>query len=161
MRFIVVAVIAALSLPASPLVGTGAGQSQLATIAGTATSSAGETLPNATVQLRDLGTGTISSTTTCSSTGTFNFIGLHPGTYVVELVNAAGQVGGTSASVPLAAGAAVTGVAVGLAAAAIGGTAATFASVSTIVAVTSAAAAAGVVGVVSRGARRSDASPSR
>jgi hypothetical protein len=159
MRFFVVALIAALSLPASPLVVTGVAQTEAASIAGTATSSSGETLVNATVQLRDLTTGTISGTTTSSSTGSFSFAAVNPGNYAVEVLNAAGQVLGTSASISVAAGAAVTGVTVSATAAAIAAGAASLTGVTTIVAVTTAAAAAGVVGVVTVG--QGDASPSR
>jgi hypothetical protein len=156
MRFIVVAMVVALSLPGSPLVVTSVAQSELATLAGTATSSSGQTLANATVQLRNLATGTVSSTTTSSSTGVFSFAAVNPGNYVVEVLNAAGQVVGTTASISVAAGAALTGVAVSATAAAV---AAGIAGASTIAAVTAAAAAAGVVGVVARG--QGDASPSR
>lgn len=162
MRFIVVALTIALSLPASPFVVTAGAQTEAASLAGTATSSGGELLANATVQLRDLATGTVSSTTTSSSTGGFAFAAVNPGTYAVEVLNAAGQVVGTSASVSVAAGAAVTGVAVSSTAAAIVAGAAGvagIAGVSTIAAVTSAAAAAGVLGLVT--ARQGDASPSR
>ena len=161
MRFIVVALAVALSLPASPFVATAVAQTEGASLAGTATSSSGEILANVTVQLRDLATGTISSTTTSSSTGGFAFATVNPGTYAVEVLNPAGQVVGTSNSISVTAGAAVTGVAVRSTAAAVVARAAGagIAGVSTIVAVTSAAAAAGVLGLVT--ARQGDASPSR
>jgi len=159
MRFIVIAVVVALSLPGSPLVVTGVAQSEVATLAGTATSSSGQTLVNATVQLRNLATGAVSSTTTSSSRGLFSFAAVNPGTYVVEVLNAVGQVVGTTASISVAAGAALTGVAVSATAAAVAAGAAGVAGASTIAAVTAAAAAAGVVGVVARG--QGDASPSR
>jgi hypothetical protein len=159
MRFIVVAVVVALSLPGSPLVVTSVAQSEVATLAGTATSSSGQTLVNATVQLRNLATGTVSSTTTSSSTGVFSFAAVNPGNYVVEVLNAAGQAVGTTASISVAAGAALTGVAVSATAAAVAAGAAGIAGAGTIAAVTAAAAAAGVVGVVARG--QGDASPSR
>ena len=159
MRFLVVALAFALSLPASPLVVTAVAQAELASLAGTATSSSGEVLANATVQLRDLGTGTVSGKTTSSSTGSFSFAAVNPGNYAVEILNAAGQVVGTSASISVVAGAAVTGVAVSATAAAVAAGAASIAGISTIVAVTTAAAAAGVVGLVN--VRQGDASPSR
>ena len=114
MRFLVIALAVALSLPLSPLGVIGAAQTEAASVAGTATSSTGEILVNATVQLRDLATGTVSGTTRSSSTGDFSFAAVNPGNYVVEILNAAGQVVGTSASISVAAGAAMTGVAVGV-----------------------------------------------
>ena len=156
MRFLVVALTVALAMPASSLVAAGAAQTEAASVAGIAASSTGATLANTTVQLRDLDTGKVVDTTTSSSTGSFSFAAVRSGNYAVEILNAAGQVVGTSASIPVAAGGAVTGVSVmaGGIAAATGGI-----GLSTIMAVTSAAAAAGVIGVVRRG--NGDASPSR
>ena len=159
MRFLVIALVVGLSLPASPLVVTAVAQTEAASIAGTATSSSGQTLVNATVQLRNLETGAVSGTTTSSSTGSFSFAAVNPGNYAVEVLNAAGQIVGTSAAISAAAGAVVTGVTVSATAAAIAAGAAGLAGVSTIVAVTTAAAAAGVVGVATVG--RGDQSPSR
>jgi hypothetical protein len=159
MRFLVVALALVLSFPASSLVVTAVAQAEVASLVGLATSSSGEVLANAVVQLRDLETGTVSGTTTSSSTGSFSFAAVNPGNYAVEILNAAGQVVGTSASISVAAGAAVTGVAVSATAAAVAAGAASIAGVSTIVAVTTAAAAAGVVGLVNVG--QGDASPSR
>ena len=158
MRVLVIALAVTLSLPLSPLGVTGVAQTEAASLAGTATSSTGETLVNATVQLRDLATGTVSGTTTTSSDGRYGFPAIAPGNYVVEVLNAAGQVVGTSASISVAAGAALTGVAVSATAAAVTA-AASAAGISTLVAVTTAAAAAGVVGIVAVG--QGDASPSR
>lgn len=95
-------------------------QAELASLAGTATSSTGQTLANITVQLRDLVTGQIAGTTTSTATGTFSFAGLQAGNFAVEVVNAAGQIVGASASVSVAAGAAVTGVSVSATAAVVG-----------------------------------------
>ena len=159
MRFLVILLAVALSLPASSRVVTAAAQTEVASIAGTATSSSGETLLNVGVQLRDLKTGTVSRTTKSSSTGTFSFPAVDPGNYAVEVLNAAGRVVGTSAAIPVTGGAAVTGVTVRTVSAAIASSVARTAGTRTIMAVTSAAAAAGVVGVVSRG--QGDASPSR
>jgi hypothetical protein len=155
MRFLVIALALTLSLPLSLL---GVAQTEVASLAGTATSSTGETLVNATVQLRDLATGTVSDTTTSSSTGAFSFVAINPGNYIVEVLNAAGQVVGTSAPISVAAGATLTGVAVSATAATVTA-AASGSGISTIVAVTAAAAAAGVVGIVAVG--QGDASPSR
>jgi len=158
MRFLVIALAVALSLPLSPVGVIGAAQMQAASVAGTATSSSGEILVNATVQLRDLATGTVSGTTRSSSTGDFSFAAVNPGNYVVEILNAAGQVVGTSASISVAAGEALTGVAVGVTAAAVRA-AASVAGISTIVAVTTAAAAAGIAGIVAGGRGDGSTSP--
>ena len=159
MRLLALLLILVIAVPVSPLVITSVAQAELGSVGGTATSSAGETLVNATVQLRDLATGTVTSTTTSSSTGAFSFAAVNPGNYVVEVLNAAGQVVGTSASVSVAAGAAITGVTVTATAAAVAASAAA-AGVGTIVAVTSAAAAAGVAGIAAA-TGQGDASPSR
>ena len=159
MRLLAVLLILALSSPVSPFVAASVAQAEAASIAGAATSSSGETLINATVQLRDLATGTVTSTTTSSSTGAFSFAAVNPGNYVVEVLNAAGQVVGTSASISVAAGAVVTGVTVTATAAAVAASAAV-AGLGTIVAVTSAAAAAGVVGIAVASGQE-NASPSR
>jgi hypothetical protein len=158
MRFLVILLAVALSLPASSRVVTAMAQTEAASIAGTATSSSGETLADVGVQLRDLKTGTVSRTTKSSSTGSFSFPAVDPGNYAVEVLNAAGRVVGTSAAIPVNGGAAVTGVTVRTVSAIASGIART-AGTRMIMAVTSAAAAAGVVGVVSRG--QGDASPSR
>jgi hypothetical protein len=133
-----------------------------ASIAGTAQSAGGQTVANVVVQLRDLVTGQLAGTTTSSATGSFSFGGLAAGNYSVEVVNVAGEIVGASAAIPVAAGAAVTGVTVtasaaaalvaggaaaaGVAAAA-GGSAAA-AGISTAVIVTTAAAGAGIAAVV-------------
>jgi len=124
-------------------------------LSGTASSSSGQMMTNVVVQLRNLATGQLAGSTTSNVAGQFSFIGLNPGNYAVEVVNAAGQIVGTSASVAVSAAAAVTGVsvtastAVAGAAAGAGGAgaaagAATGASTATIVG--AAAAAAGVAG---------------
>src|SRR5689334_13981582 len=102
-----------------PLVAGGQAPAPAALI-GTASNTGGQTLVNAAVQLRNLATGQVAGTTTSNAVGQFSFIGLNPGNYAVEVLNAAGQVVGTSASVTVSAGAAVTGVSVTATAAAAG-----------------------------------------
>lgn len=146
-------VVSALAAPAAR-----AAQAQAASLAGTAHDAAGETMPNITVRLRDLSTGQLAGTTTSSATGSFEFTEIAAGNYSLEIVSATGQIIGTSVAVPVATGAAVTGVTVtaaGVAAAAGSGASATLSSA---VIVTTAAATAGVVAVV---AVVSDASPSQ
>ena len=90
-----------------------AGQAAAAgSLSGTASSSSGQVMANTVVQLRNLATGQLAGSTTSNVAGQFSFIGLNPGNYAVEVVNAAGQIVGTSASVAVSAGAAVTGVSV-------------------------------------------------
>jgi hypothetical protein len=156
-RVLVGALVCALLMPASSaFAAAGAGS---ASIAGAARSAAGKVTANTTVQLRDVATGQLAGTTTSNAAGAFSFTGLEAGNYVVEVVNAAGQIIGTSASIAVAAGAVVTGVGVSAAAAAAaaGGAGAFFGS--TLGIVTLAAAGAGVAGVTV--ASRTPASPSR
>jgi hypothetical protein len=145
--------------------------SQPASLSGTASSSAGQTLANVTVQLRDVVTGQLAGTTTSTATGAFSFGGLQAGTYTVEVVSATGQIVGTSAAISVTAGATVTGIAVSATAAVVaGGAAAAGAAVaggtaaaggiSTAVIVTTVAAAAGVAGAVAV-ATNGNASPSK
>ena len=173
----IAAVIVAVVFAGAPLFAAGpvrARQAQGASLAGTATSSTGQTLTGYTVQLRNLATGQLSGTTTSSATGAFSFSGLPAGNFAVEVVNAAGQIVGTSSAISVAAGATITGVTVSASAAAVGaaaggaagaaaaagGAAGAAAGISTAVIITAVAAAAGVVGVVVA-VNQSNASPSR
>ena len=164
------ALVFALTFAAAPLLAARAprgGQAQgLASIAGNATTSTGQTIANATVQLRDLVTGSLAGTTTSSATGTFAFVGLQAGSYAVEVVSAAGQIIATSASIAVSAGATITGITVSATAAALAGAAAATVAgagaavgASTAIVVTSVAAAAGIAGAVA--ASTQTASPSR
>jgi carboxypeptidase family protein len=168
-RILAFALALSMSLSATPIFAAPrtlrAAQGQGASLAGTATSNAGQPLANYAVQVRNLDTGQLAGTTTSGVTGGFNFAGLEAGNYAVEVVNAAGQVIGSSASIAVAAGATVVGVAVGVPAAALGaaagGAAAAGAAtgVSTAVIVTTVAVAGGVLGAVVVAKR--NASPSR
>ena len=75
----------------------------------------------ATVRLRNLTTGDLSGNSVSSAAGEFSFSGLPAGSYVVEVVNAAGEIVGASAPIAVAAGAQVTGVVVAASAAAAAG----------------------------------------
>jgi hypothetical protein len=118
-------------------------------IAGSARNAAGRTVANTTVRLRDLATGQLAGATTANAAGEFSFVGLEAGQYAVEVVNAAGQIVGTSAAISLSAGAAVTGVAVAASAAAAAATGVVAGSffASTAGIITVAAAGAAVAGV--------------
>ena len=127
---------------------------------GTARSSQGQALGNYTVRLRSVQTGQLAGTTTSNAGGAFSFTGLNAGNYVVEIVNAAGEIVGTSAAISVAAGAtvAVTVTATAAAALAAGGGAGFFGS--TLGIVTLAAAGVGIAAVVVA-INRDTASPSR
>jgi Carboxypeptidase regulatory-like domain len=121
-------------------------------------------LRNYTVRLRNVADGQIAGTTITSGTGEFTFTGLPAGNYVVEVVDAAGQVVGLSPTLIMSPG---TTLSVTISASAGGAiTAATASNGFSLfglgpigsVAVISAAGVAGVTAVV---ATRGDASPSR
>ena len=170
-QLMAIALATMLSLSAIPLSAAGQGQ-PAGSIAGTAQTAPGQTVANVVVQLRDLATGQLAGTTTSSATGTFGFGGLAAGNYSIEIVNAAGQIVGASAAIPVAAGAAVSGVTVtasaaaalaaggaaaaGAAAAAGGGAAP--AGISSAVIIATAAAGAGIAALVTV---KPDASPSQ
>jgi len=151
-----------------------AGQGQpTGAVNGTAEDSLREKLAGHTVRIRNLANGNLAGSTTSGAAGEFSFTGLAPGNYAVEIVNAAGDIVGTSAAITVAAGATVNvtvtasaaaalavaeGAAAGSAAAA-GGAAAAH-GISTVFIITAAAAAAGVVGIAVV-ANRSTASGSR
>jgi hypothetical protein len=101
---------AAIALHVSPLKAA-LGQAT-ASISGTAKATNGRTVPNSTVQLRNMTTNQLAGTATTNAAGQFTFAGLQPGTYAVEAVNAAGEIIGTSSAISVTAGAAITGVAV-------------------------------------------------
>jgi Carboxypeptidase regulatory-like domain len=134
-------------------------------LSGTASSSSGQVMANTILHLRNLETGELAGATTSSAAGQFSFVGLNPGTYAVEVLNASGRIVGTSGSVAIGDGAAVTGVSVTASAAvsasdasAASGVAAAAGHGSTAAIVGVAAAAAGVVGAAYTGGT---ASPSQ
>ena len=107
-RVLVVAVAIAMMVSALPVsaagraAGRAVGQAQATgAIQGTATSSTGQTLPNFTVQLRNLQTGQLAGSTTSNAAGSFSFTGLNPANYVVEVVNQAGTIVGSSCAVAM------------------------------------------------------------
>ncbi|MGE5359632.1 MAG: carboxypeptidase-like regulatory domain-containing protein [Bacteroidales bacterium] len=121
--------ILALALVAA-LVGLGvpapvfAGQ-QHGSLHGVAKDNAGRPTGDSTVRLRSVTTGQVAGTTKSGPGGLFSFTDVPAGNYVVEVVDATGKVIATSASVTVAAGAAVTGVVVSAAGAASAAVAAT------------------------------------
>lgn len=143
----------------TPLV---AAKNQTGTLTGNAKDAEGRNLSNYTVRVRDVATGQLAGSTTSGATGQFSFTGLTPGIYVVEVVNHAGEIIGTSSAVSVAAGATVAvtvgATAAAAAAAAANGGKAFLASTAGIITV--AAVGAGVVGVVVA-TNKDNASPSR
>jgi hypothetical protein len=99
--------VAVAAIPARLDAAAGAGQ-QTGTLNGKAESSNKTTLPNYTVQVRNVANGQLVATTTSTQTGTFSFSSLAPGNYVVEIVDQAGKVVGLSSSVAVGAGASVS-----------------------------------------------------
>lgn len=138
-------------------------QEQTGGVAGTAADPSKNPLANHTVRLRNVQTGQITSSTTSTANGAFSFSGITPGNYVVEIVNSAGNIVGTSSAVAVTAGTVATvtvtatALAVGAAAAGAGGAGLFGLGVAgTVLAV------AGVAGVViAVVATQDDASPSR
>jgi hypothetical protein len=115
-----VIVIIALGLAVAANASQGTGK-----ISGTARDSHDQVLPGVKVQLRNVDTGQLVATTRAGADGAFEFTGLNPGTYIVELVDESGKIIGLSPSTALAVGGAVTGlVVVASAAGAVAGAAA-------------------------------------
>lgn len=85
---------------------------------GTARNASKQNLPQVKVQVRGPN-GNIVSTGTTNGAGQFSFAGLEPGNYVVEILDGAGNIVGTSASVTVTAGATATVTVTGAAAGAI------------------------------------------
>lgn len=176
-RIVAVAVVVAMSLTSAPLFAASApraarvvGLPQLTgKITGKAKNSQGQDLPNYTVRVRNLANGNISGSTTTTMAGDFLFTDLTaPGNYAVEIVNAAGDIIGTSASIPVAAGQTVSITVIASAASALGGAggaaaggaAAASAGISRAVIITTVAGTAGVLGIVVA-VKKHHASPSR
>lgn len=161
-----IAALTALGIPQTVDAARAKLQAQAGQISGTATDQAGKPVANATVRLRNADTGELAGTTTASAGGAFSFAGLNPGKYIVEILDAAGAIIGTSVAIGVTAGAVVTGVAVTTTAAgAIAGAAAGAAAAGGFwtsavgITVVTAAVAGGVTAAVV--AARGDASPAR
>jgi hypothetical protein len=161
-RTLAVCIAVALAFGGSPLVGFAAEapalkQAGTGTLRGTAQNQGGQTLASHTVRLRNVGTGQLVGSTTSNGAGAFSFTGLPPANYLVEIVDAAGNIVGTSPLTAVAAGATVSVTVTTAAAGAMAGAAG---MTGTAILLTTAAAAAGVVAVVVV-ATRDDASPSK
>lgn len=107
MRGALLGVLGAAFISFIPAITTAAGlpdQQATGSIQGTARDAQQQTLANHTVQIRNVQTGQLAGSGTTNAAGEFTFAGLQPGNYVVEIVNAAGQIIGTTAPIAVAAG---------------------------------------------------------
>ena len=166
-RLVLSALVVALIVPNVPVFAAPARAAQPAAgaISGSARNASSQSLPNHVVRLRNAETGQLTASTTSGPAGQFSFVGLNPATYVVEVLDAAGTVVGTSAAIVLspaamvASGLVIQASALGAAAAAGSAAGGAFLT-STLGIVTLAAVAAGVVGAVVV-ATKDPASPSK
>jgi hypothetical protein len=124
----------------------------------------GMPVPDAAVRVRNLVDGQIGGQTSTAASGQFSLT-VSPGSYLIEVVDAGGQIIGTSPFIAATAGTAITGANVTVSTGALSAVTTTAGLASTLGAtlarsVTYAAAAAGVAGVVTPGDAVT-ASPSR
>ena len=94
-RFIAVVLASLLVFASTPR--TSAAAKSTGTITGVARSTAGQPLGGHSVRVRSVRTGDVVATATTSANGSFVVASLDPGSYVVEIVDAAGRIVGTSA----------------------------------------------------------------
>ena len=125
-------------------------------ISGTVRDAQGQPLPNAKLQLRNIDTNQVVAKTRAAADASYEFTGVVPGNYVVEIVDDSDRVLGLSAAAPLAVNGAVTGLIVALASTSAAG-GAFFASTAGILLLVGlgAGVTAGVIAIAN------DASPSR
>jgi carboxypeptidase family protein len=110
-KLFVFAVSFAMALVGTPL-GVSAGvsgrqQPQTGGVQGVAKNAQQQNLSGVKVQVRGLD-GQLAATGNTDSTGAFSVAGLAPGTYTIEIVDAAGNIVGTSAAVVVTAGSVAT-----------------------------------------------------
>ena len=94
-RFIAVVLASLLVFASTPL--TFAAAQSTGTITGVAKATAGQPLGGHSVRVRSVRTGDVVATATTSANGSFVVANLDPGSYVVEIVDTAGRIVGTSA----------------------------------------------------------------
>jgi hypothetical protein len=152
-------VVIALGLAVMADAGQGTGK-----LSGIARDAQAQALAGVKVQLRNIDTGQLVATTKAAADGAFEFTGLNPGNYIVELVDNSGKIIGLSPATALAASGAITGLVVSASAsgavagaAAAGGAGAFFSSTGGILLLVG--IGAGVTAAVI--AATNDASPSR
>ncbi len=78
-----------------PVLVTAAAKQQTGGVSGVATDAAKKPLPNHKIQLRDA-KGQLAGEATSNAAGEFRFAGIQPGTYTIEIVDAAGNILGTA-----------------------------------------------------------------
>ena len=94
-RLIAIALVSLLVSASTPL--PSAAAQSTGTITGVAKATAGQPLGGHSVRVRSVRTGDVVATATTSADGSFVVPSLNPGSYVVEIVNTAGRIVGTSA----------------------------------------------------------------
>jgi hypothetical protein len=133
-----------------------------ATVTGTVSRSDLKLLPNARVQLRNVGTGRLVASTLSGQAGEFSFTSVQPGNYIVEVLDSSYRVLGMTAPFTVTPGASLTASIVAVAPAAATGARGGFSLLGlgpvASMAVLGAAGTAGVTAVV---ATQPEASPSR
>jgi hypothetical protein len=145
MRVLRALIVLAISVVSVDVIAARPGQAESASLSGTASDASGRAFSNTGMQLRDVSTGQVAGNTTTSALGQFSFLNLPAGTYLAEVINAAGQIVATSAAVTVSSGWAITDVTVVASAAAGTGHGHILSPRAAII--MSAAAAAGVTGV--------------
>ena len=86
-------------------------------LSGVARDAQGQAMPGVKLQLRNVDTGQPVATTKAGPGGAFEFTGLNPGNFIVEIVDDSGKIIGLSPSTALAAGGAIAGLIVSASAA--------------------------------------------
>jgi len=112
MRVLCALIVLAISVVSVDIIAARPGQAESASLSGTASDATGRALSNTSVQLRNVSTGQVAGSTTTNALGQFSFLNLPAGTYLAEVINAAGQIVATSAAVDVSSGWAITGVGV-------------------------------------------------
>lgn len=112
----VVVILLGVALTAGAAQGTGK-------ISGTIRDAQGQSMGNVKLQLRNVDSAQLVATSRASGTGAYEFTGLNPGNYIVEIIDDSGKIVGLSPATALAAAGTVSGLIVtaGAAAAAAGG----------------------------------------
>ena len=151
-RLIAVVLASLLVFAGTPL--TSAAAKSGGTITGVARSTAGQPLGAHSVRVRSVRTGDVVATATTGAAGSFLVPGLDPGSYVVEIVDTAGRIVGTSAIATVVEGRIASVMVTAASTELVGGVSA---GVIALVVAASAAAVAGVV-VATTG---NEASPSQ
>ena len=139
-RLIAVVLASVLVFAGTPLASAAA--KSTGTITGVARSTAGRPLGGHSVRVRSIRTGDVVATATTTATGSFVVPSLDPGGYVVEIIDTAGRIVGTSAIATVVEGGIASLMVTAASRELVGGVS------GTVIAVIVAASAAAVTGVV-------------